>query len=158
MKIFFQDWDVNRGNRRSQLVLLALRIAQQFHHFSCPWRWIGYPYFACYEILIVWLLGIEINYKATIGPRLRLFHGIGTVIHENVVIGADVTLRHLTTIGTKHDQGKAPIIGDHVDIGCHSVLLGAIHIGERAVIGAASVVLKDVPARTTVAGNPAQQL
>jgi serine acetyltransferase len=38
------------------------------------------------------------------------------------------------------------------------VILGAITIGEKAVIGAGSVVVKDVPAGATVAGNPARIL
>lgn len=152
----FQDWQVNRGNRRSQLVLCLLRLAQRLHHLPSSWRWIGYPYFAVYEIFVVWILGIELNYKARIGPRLRLFHGVGTVIHEDVTIGADVVLRHLTTIGTKRDGEKAPVLGDQVDVGCHSIILGDIQIGRGAVIGAGSVVVHHVPEGNTVAGNPAK--
>ncbi len=156
IQFIFQDWQVNRGNPRSQLVLCFLRLAQQFHHLPSSWRWMGYPCFACYEFFIVWILGIELNYKASIGPRLRLFHGVGTVIHEAVTIGADVTLRHLTTIGTKRDGEKAPTLGDHVNVGCHSIILGDIHIGNGATIGAGSVVLHDVPEGVTVVGNPAR--
>jgi len=156
IKFIFQDWRVNQGNRRSQLVLFLLRLAQKLHHLPSSWRWLGYPYFAGYEIVVVWILGIELNYKAQIGPRLRLFHGVGTVIHENVILGADVTLRHLTTIGTKHDAGKAPVVGDRVNIGCHSIILGDIHVGSDAIIGAGSVVLHDVSEGVMVAGSPAK--
>lgn len=156
LKFIFQDWQVNQGNQRSQLVLCFLRLAQQFHRLPSSWRWVGYPCFACYEIFVVWILGIEINYKTKIGPRLRLFHGIGTVIHESVIIGADVTLRHLTTIGTKYEGQHAPVIGDRVNIGCHSLILGQIEIGDDAVIGAGSVVIDHVPARARAVGNPAR--
>lgn len=157
-KSIFQDWCVNQGNYRSQLVLCMFRLAQQFHYLPSRWRWMAYPYFAIYELVVVWILGIELNYKAKIGPRLRLFHGVGTVIHENVTIGADLILRHLTTIGTKHDGEKAPVLGDRVNIGCHSMILGDIHIGNGATIGAGSVVLHDVLNEATVAGNPARTI
>jgi putative colanic acid biosynthesis acetyltransferase WcaB len=54
------------------------------------------------------------------------------------------------------DAGACPIIGDRVDIGANSVILGPIRIGSDAVIGAGSVVVKDVPAGATVVGNPAR--
>ena len=158
IQFIFQDWQVNRGNYRSQLVLCFFRLAQQFDHLPSSWRWIGYPCFACYELFVVWILGMELNYKASIGPRLRLFHGVGTVIHEGAIIGADVTLRHLTTIGTKRDGERAPTIEDHVDVGCHSIILGDIRIGRGATIGAGSVVLHNVPEGARVAGNPARTL
>lgn len=41
-------------------------------------------------------------------------------------------------------------------LGAHATLLGRIEIGEGAVVAAGSVVLADVPAHTTVAGNPAR--
>ena len=46
--------------------------------------------------------------------------------------------------------------GDNVDVGANAILIGPIHIGDGAVIGAGAVVVKDVPARTIVAGNPAK--
>lgn len=48
------------------------------------------------------------------------------------------------------------IIGDDVFIGARSIILKGVNIGNRAVIGAGSVVVKDVPADCVVAGNPAQ--
>ena len=114
------------------------------------------PYFACYEIFIVGMLGIEVSYKATIGPGLRLFHGIGTVVHEAVVIGENCTLRHCTTLGMRQSLNDVPTLGDNVDLGCNSVIIGGIHVGNGAIIGAGSVVLHDVPAGAVVAGNPAK--
>ncbi len=157
-KYFFQDWSANHGNIRSQMVLLFFRIAQQFHQLPLAWRWIGFPFFAFYELWVVWILGIEISYKATIGPGLKLFHGIATVIHESVVIGKNCTLRHSTTLGSKKGMNDTPVLGDDVDIGCHSVILGAIYIGHRAVIGAGSIVLHDVSNGSVVAGNPAHPI
>ena len=158
LKFVFQDWQVNQGNWRSQFLLCFLRLVQKFHQLPSSYRWIGYPFFASYEFFSISISGIELSYKANIGPRLRLFHGIGTVIHEAVTIGADVTLRHLTTIGTQRSGQKAPTLGDRVNVGCHSIILGDIHIGNDAVIGAGAVVIHDVPEGATVVGNPARIL
>ena len=49
-----------------------------------------------------------------------------------------------------------PVLGDGVDVGANSVIIGAIKIGDRAVIGAGAVVVKDVPPGAVVAGNPAR--
>lgn len=47
------------------------------------------------------------------------------------------------------------IIGKNVFIGCNALVLKGVHIGDNAVIGAGSVVTKDVPANCVAAGNPA---
>ena len=46
--------------------------------------------------------------------------------------------------------------GEGVDVGANAVIIGAVRIGDRAVIGAGSVVVKDVPPGAVVAGNPAR--
>ena len=70
------------------------------------------------------------------------------------------TLRQSTTIGNKTladgSESGCPVLGDGVDVGANAVILGAIQIGEGAVIGAGSVVVKDVPAGAVMAGNPAR--
>ena len=151
-----QDWAANAGNPRSQLMLASFRFAQKLHRWPRAVRWIGLPYLGVYQFLMYWELGIELNYKATVGPRLRLYHGYGLVIHDAVVIGEDCVLRHCTTIGMRKEPDDCPVIGDRVDIGCNSVVLGAIKVGDGARIGAGSVVVHDVAPGDTVAGNPAR--
>ena len=58
--------------------------------------------------------------------------------------------------GSAHPRRIA--IGDHVWIGFDAVVLPGVTIGEGAVVGAKSVVTKDVPAYTVVAGNPARSV
>ncbi len=71
-------------------------------------------------------------------------------------MGADVTIYQGVTLGgTGFARGKRhPTVGDEVMIGAGSALLGPIEIGDRAKIGANSVVIHDVPANSTVVGNP----
>ena len=50
------------------------------------------------------------------------------------------------------------MIEDGAVIGAHAVLVGGVRIGRNAMVGANSVVLKDVPANTVVLGNPAKRV
>jgi serine acetyltransferase len=54
------------------------------------------------------------------------------------------------------DAAAFPVFGDHVTIGAHAVVLGGITVGHGSVVGANSVVTKDVPDNVVVAGSPAR--
>ncbi|EOU1902667.1 serine O-acetyltransferase [Clostridium perfringens] len=101
--------------------------------------------------------GIEIHPGAKIGKGLFIDHGMGVVIGETAEIGDNVTIYHGVTLGgTGKDKGKRhPTIGNNVIIGCGAKILGPISIGDRAKIGANSVVLKNVPNGKTAVGIPA---
>ncbi|MDO9353989.1 MAG: serine O-acetyltransferase [Solirubrobacteraceae bacterium] len=100
--------------------------------------------------------GIEIHPSAVIGRGLLIDHGSGVVIGETAEIGDDVTLYQGVTLGgTGFSQGKRhPTVGNGVVIGSGAKLLGPITVGDGAKIGANSVVIHNVPARSTVVGNP----
>jgi serine O-acetyltransferase len=100
--------------------------------------------------------GIEIHPSAQIGQGLLIDHGSGVVIGETAEIGDDVTMYQGVTLGgTGFAQGKRhPTVGSGVVIGSGAKLLGPITVGDGAKIGANSVVIHDVPARSTVVGNP----
>jgi serine O-acetyltransferase len=102
------------------------------------------------------LTGIEIHPSARIGGGLFIDHGAGVVIGETADIGNDVTLYQGVTLGgTGFATGKRhPTVQDNVTIGSGAKLLGPITIGHGAKIGANSVVITDVPANSTVVGNP----
>jgi len=100
--------------------------------------------------------GIEIHPGAQIGRGLFIDHGSGVVIGETAEVGDDVTMYQGVTLGgTGFARGKRhPTVGHEVMIGAGSKLLGPIEIGERSKVGANSVVIHDVPANSTVVGNP----
>src|SRR6185369_14659646 len=151
----FQDWKYNKHDIRIRVIMVLFRISQFLWQKGSIVKAISIPYFILYRVLIVWIFGIELLPFLKIGHRLRLFHGYALVIHPSSVIGDDVTMRHCTTLGNKNTGGKGPQIGDRVNIGCNTVIIGEISIGNDVTIGAGSVVIKDVASGEIVAGNPA---
>lgn len=103
-----------------------------------------------------WVTGIEIHPGATIGPAFFIDHGMGVVVGETTEIGQDVTLFQGVTLGgTGKERGKRhPTLGNRVVVGAGAKILGGITIGDHVKIGANSVVLRSVPAYTTVVGIP----
>jgi serine O-acetyltransferase len=103
-----------------------------------------------------WLTGIEIHPGAEIGRRLFIDHGMGVVIGETSIVGDDVTLYQGVTLGgTGKEHGKRhPTIEDSVVVGSGAKILGNITVGKNCRIGAGSVVLRNVPADSTVVGVP----
>lgn len=100
--------------------------------------------------------GIEIHPAAKIGRRFFIDHGMGIVIGETCEIGDNVIVYQGVTLGgTGKEAGKRhPTIEDNVLIATGAKVLGSITIGENSKVGAGSVVLKDVPANSTVVGIP----
>lgn len=102
------------------------------------------------------LTGIEIHPGAKIGRKFFIDHGMGVVIGETCEIGDNVTIYQGVTLGgTGKEKGKRhPTIKDNVLIATGAKVLGSITIGENSKVGAGSVVLRDVPANSTVVGIP----
>ena len=91
-------------------------------------------------------------------PRIRMPHPYMVMVNEHTVIGENCTFYHNVTIGSRQFGmvAGAPVIGDEVIIYPGACIIGKITIGPRAIIGAGSIVLHDVPPNTVVAGNPAK--
>ncbi|MHB1055957.1 MAG: serine O-acetyltransferase [Thermoleophilia bacterium] len=102
------------------------------------------------------LTGVEIHPAARIGEGFFIDHGSGVVIGETAEIGDKVTLYQGVTLGgTGKESGKRhPTLADGVTVGAGAKVLGSITVGENAKIGAGSVVIQNVPANSTVVGNP----
>jgi serine O-acetyltransferase len=102
------------------------------------------------------ITGIEIHPAVEIGKDFFIDHGAGVVIGETAEIGDSVTLYQGVTLGgTGFQRGKRhPTVEDNVTVGSGAKLLGPVTVGRGAKIGANTVVIEDVPAGTTVVGNP----
>jgi len=115
---------------------------------------------------------VEIQKNASVGKRCKIsshtFICEGVEIEDNVFIGHSVTF-----INDSYPRATAPsgelqteadwkvektLIRKGASIGSGSTILSKITVGENAIVGAGSVVTKDVPAHAVVAGNPAKIL
>jgi UDP-2-acetamido-3-amino-2,3-dideoxy-glucuronate N-acetyltransferase len=113
---------------------------------------------------------VEIQKGAKIGARCKIsshsFICEGVTIEDGVFIGHGVIFvndRHPKALNpdgslqTQNDwECQHTLVKRGASIGSGATLLGGITIGENALVGAGSVVTKDVPADSTVAGNPAR--
>lgn len=151
------DWAVNNGRRRIQLLLFLFRFAQHVHSSNSP-KVIRKAISALYRFISLNFYAIDIPVHTRIGRRLRIHHGFGLVINAATVVGADVELRHSTTLGSRQTNADCPEIADGVSVGPQTAILGAVRVGAGARVGAGSVVLHDVEAGATVAGSPARNL
>jgi acetyltransferase-like isoleucine patch superfamily enzyme len=115
---------------------------------------------------------VEVQKGARIGPRCKIsshtFICEGVTIEESVFVGHNVTFindrypRATTADGQLQTEAdwrcEYTFIKRGASIGSGATLLGGITVGENAIVGAGSVVTRDVPANAIVAGNPARTL
>lgn len=119
------------------------------------------PLSVAYRVLyraVCSVYGIELPYTVKVGRRVVLEHQHGIVVHGCAVIGDDCVLRHGVTLGirTMDRLSDAPVLGRAVDVGAGAKILGRVHVGDGASIGANAVVLSDVPAGELAVGIPAK--
>lgn len=107
--------------------------------------------------------GIRVGHRAQIGDNSRIDHSVD--IGDDVLMGPDVVIMtgghaYLDPDTPINQQGAVPrkpvTIGRDVWIGTRVIILPGVQIGEGAVIGASSVVTKNIPAFAVAAGNPAR--
>lgn len=115
---------------------------------------------------------VEIQKNASVGKRCKIsshtFICEGVEIEDNVFIGHSVTFindaypRATTSSGELQTEAdwnvEKTLIRKGASIGSGSTILCKITVGENAIVGAGSVVTKNVPANAVVAGNPAKIL
>ena len=113
---------------------------------------------------------VEIQKRATVGRRCKIsshtFICEGVTIEDSVFIGHGVTFINDTyprataeggALQTESDwKVERTVVKQGASIGSGATILANVTIGERAIVGAGSVVTRDVPADAIVAGNPAR--
>jgi serine O-acetyltransferase len=102
--------------------------------------------------------GIELPFSAQVGRGVVIEHQGCIVVHGASVIGDRCIIRQGCTLGIRRmsDAADAPVLENDVELGAGAILLGKIHIGASAQIGANAVVLTDVPAGFLAIGVPAK--
>ena len=149
-----KDWKANRGNSKGFIFAFFFRLSHWFATGNILLRIIGLPVRILYKLVFRWTFGIDIPDTTRIGGGFKVWHGIGLIIHGNCIIGENVSVRHNTTIGQKHDDGGVPVIGNNVNISTQCVVIGEITIGDNSQIGACSLINKNVPPDSVAYGNP----
>lgn len=130
----------------------------RLHHIA-HWLWRN-------EIpLLPWLIKIflRIVFGLVLPPSVRVgrgvlfsYQGLGTVIHKEAEIGNGAIIATCVTIGGRSGMRGAPVIGEGALIGTGAKVLGPIHIGQFASVGANAVVLEDIPPYAIAVGIPAK--
>ena len=117
-----------------------------------------HPLLAIAHKAIEILTGISLPPECEIGDGLYIGHYGSIIVAPQARIGHNCSLAQNVTIGVAPSaEGRgAPTIGNRVFIGAHSVIVGHITVGDDAVVCAGSVVIRSVPARAVVMGNPAR--
>jgi serine O-acetyltransferase len=168
LRLDLERLEFYRGNRRRDITgcrffwiglqprfipIVLIRVASGLHSAGVPLM----PKLISLVNFI--LFGLEVAVDSKIGPGLVMAHTQGTVLGAKE-IGRNCLLYHQVTIGAQEmdlgfDANRRPKIGDNVIIGSGAKVLGNICVGDRSVVGANAVVIRDVPADCRAVGIPA---
>jgi serine O-acetyltransferase len=140
--------------------LLQYRVASRLyqsrlsHLIKRPLLWLCVLWQKAVEITT----GISLPYAARIGAGLYIGHFGNIIVGADAVIGEDCNLSQGVTVGVsgRGSHRGTPVIGDRVYLCANAVVSGQIRVGDDVVVGANSLVVRDVPEHVTVVGVPAE--
>jgi serine O-acetyltransferase len=152
-------------NFKQRATFKNVSLFKQLHHlliyypeFAFLFFWRINSNFFLWKVLFLKQYSCKIFKSTKIKGGIVAYHPFGTVINAKM-IGENFIFRNGLTIGNKgNNNSLLPIIGDNVEVGANVVIIGPISIGNNVIIGAGSVVVKDIPENVIVAGNPAKVL
>lgn len=111
------------------------------------------------QIIGLVLAGANVDWRSELGPGLFFEHPHGVGIGDGVRIGRNVIIGQGVVLGAAHGpsrEGGFPTVGDNVQIWAKASVIGPVHVGDGAIIGAHALVLSDVPAGAVARGVPAK--
>jgi serine O-acetyltransferase len=101
----------------------------------------------------------ELPVQAQLGEGCGVgYGGLGVVVAPGVRVGPCSFLAHQVTLGPDAAGRGVPTLGAYVFVGAGARVLGPVHVGDFAIIGANAVVEQDVPRGAVMAGVPAREL
>ncbi|MDH5765402.1 MAG: serine acetyltransferase [Gammaproteobacteria bacterium] len=140
----------------SMHLLFLYRLGQDLYRVRYIGKVLGY----ILEYLIRVVYSSDMSCRADIGEGVVIVHGHDIVIGADVIIGRNCKIFNGVTLGNKDikksSYGNQPVIGDNVVLSTGAKVLGKVNLGDNVIVGANSVVVKDVPADSVVAGVPAK--
>lgn len=135
--------------RREEILRGLLGSCGEQFHINQPFRcdygcniYIGENFFANFNLTILDEAEVRIGNNVFIGPNVSMYTACHPLDPEERNTGVE--------------WAEPIIIGNNVWIGGSATILSGVTVGDNAVIGAGSVVTRDVPSNTVVAGNPAK--
>lgn len=113
--------------------------------FRCDYGYnihVGDDFYANFDCVILDVCEVRIGNNVLLGPGVHIYTATHPLEHDLRMSGLE--------------GGKPVIIGDNVWIGGKSIILPGVTVGNNVVVGAGSVVTRDVPDNVLIAGNPAR--
>lgn len=151
-----EHWNEVKKCKKSNLLMLTYYMIDYLEFRSL------YHYRIRVDSMFYWIIKFLFPGEKTlrietskIGGGLFIQHGFATIIAAKE-IGKHCWINQQVTVGYKGDQ--APIIGDNVKIYCGAIVIGNVIVGDGSVIGAGSVVTKDIAEGAVMVGNPAREI
>lgn len=147
-------------SRRTFRPVLSMRLCNAAHTLPVILKSIAFPPLLLLHRWYQDSAGIDLPWRCSVGPGFRITHGWGLVIHDDVIIGNNVTVFHGVTIGSKRKATGlvAPVIGNEVTLSAGAIVIGEVHIGDGAIVGAGAIVTRDVAPYSLVVNEHCKEM